>query len=301
LSNHNRFGIVYSVGCNNGAFDMDSPPFENSHPCVAEKFLTDSLAGAAAFIGYSRWGWVASSWRLTADFNHYLFSFDNRLAPSNNFSKANNYSRTDLVYGLNVYGDPSLRVWIDTPHELSVALSGPVDFGENSVVLTATSGGNPIESALVTLVSGNNPLVVSETGPDGKVSLDFYLYPDSSLILTVSKPGYLPDEQQLSPCIALDADDDDDGTRPGEYRLNQNFPNPFNPATSIGFSLPRGSQTRIEIYNLLGQIVDTPVDQYLPPGNHEVVVDAGPWPSGVYFYRIIAAEFTEVKKMILLK
>ncbi len=304
LTNYGRFGIVYSVGCNNGAFDMDSPPFAIEFPCMAEKFLLDSLSGAAAFIGYSRWGWVGCSYQLMIDFNECIYNSDNRLAPANNFSKASNHFLTDLVYGLNVYGDPSLGVWTGIPKLISVDALSQIDFGDNNFVLTAVSDSLALDSAVVTIVGANGILFAGFTDANGQVEIAFELASDSSVTLTVSKLGYLPEETALSPAFALDADDESgegDPARPVTYILGQNYPNPFNPSTTIEFDLPRASDVRIEVYNILGQSVKCVVDEYLSVGAHEAVIESADWPGGIYFYRLQASDFVDVKKMVLLK
>jgi len=89
---------------------------------------------------------------------------------------------------------------------------------------------------------------------------------------------------------------------PGNYELAQNFPNPFNPSTKIQFALPVGSNVTIKVFNLLGQEVQTLINnQVKPAGRHEVIFDASNLPSGIYFYRMHSDSFTQVKKMILLK
>ncbi|MBD3333195.1 T9SS type A sorting domain-containing protein [candidate division GN15 bacterium] len=91
-----------------------------------------------------------------------------------------------------------------------------------------------------------------------------------------------------------------------EFTLAQNYPNPFNPATTIAFSLPRRSDTRLTIYNVLGQAASTLIDQTLPAGDHEIIwngrLDNGqPAPTGVYFYQLVTGQRSLVRKMLLLK
>ncbi len=91
------------------------------------------------------------------------------------------------------------------------------------------------------------------------------------------------------------------GILPSEFGLTQNYPNPFNPTTTIEFALPKAGYTRLSIFNVLGQLVDTPVDGRLGAGSHQITWDAGSEPSGVYFYRLEHASKSETRKMILLK
>jgi hypothetical protein len=82
-------------------------------------------------------------------------------------------------------------------------------------------------------------------------------------------------------------------------RLDQNYPNPFNPSTSISFSLPKRTHVRLEVFNVLGQLVQSLVNVEKQPGTYNVTWDARNRPSGVYFYRMIAGEFRETRKAIL--
>lgn len=88
---------------------------------------------------------------------------------------------------------------------------------------------------------------------------------------------------------------------PSEFALLQNYPNPFNPSTSIGFALPTASNVSLRIYNVLGQEVTTLVDGRMEAGEYQVEWDADQNPTGVYFYRITTDNYTESRKMMLLK
>ncbi len=88
---------------------------------------------------------------------------------------------------------------------------------------------------------------------------------------------------------------------PEEYRLGQNFPNPFNPATIINYQLPAESFVSIKVFNILGKEVATLVNEKQPAGHHSVQFDAAGQPNGVYLYRINSGNFSQVKKMVLLK
>jgi hypothetical protein len=93
---------------------------------------------------------------------------------------------------------------------------------------------------------------------------------------------------------------------PQSFALDQNFPNPFNPSTWIRFALPKASHVRLEVYNVLGALVSTIVDQEMEPGYHRVEFSGldtrgRPLAAGIYIYRLVTPGFTEAKKMILLK
>ncbi len=89
---------------------------------------------------------------------------------------------------------------------------------------------------------------------------------------------------------------------PKEFALNQNFPNPFNPSTTIAFDIPEQSQVTLKIYDLLGKEVATLVNnEVVAAGNHTKQWNASNIPSGVYFYKLIAGNYTATKKLVLMK
>ena len=88
---------------------------------------------------------------------------------------------------------------------------------------------------------------------------------------------------------------------PKSFALKQNYPNPFNPSTEISFDLPKASQVNVAIFNVLGQQVETLVNEQLDAGSHIVTWDASQYSSGVYFYRIQTEQNVDTKKMMLLK
>jgi len=90
-------------------------------------------------------------------------------------------------------------------------------------------------------------------------------------------------------------------TEPKAIVLNQNFPNPFNPFTSIEYAIPGDGNVQLEIYNAAGQVVDVLVNGYQRSGSHMAVWNTNNYSSGVYFYRLSFGSYSELKKMTLLK
>jgi photosystem II stability/assembly factor-like uncharacterized protein len=88
---------------------------------------------------------------------------------------------------------------------------------------------------------------------------------------------------------------------PNEYVLAQNFPNPFNPTTTIAFALPSTAFVSLKIFNSLGQEVAEVVSQELPAGIYSRQWNASGMPSGVYFYRLRAGGYTETKRLVMLR
>ena len=88
---------------------------------------------------------------------------------------------------------------------------------------------------------------------------------------------------------------------PSEYSLEQNYPNPFNPSTTITFSIPTSEFTTLKVFDVLGNEVTTLVNEEKPAGSYEAEFSAVGFSSGLYFYKMQAGSFVEIKKMILIK
>jgi hypothetical protein len=88
---------------------------------------------------------------------------------------------------------------------------------------------------------------------------------------------------------------------PQEYQLSQNYPNPFNPSTTIEYYLPEQSNVKIIIYDVLGNQLEVLFSGENSAGTHSLNWNADSYASGIYFYRMQAENFTQVKKMLLMK
>ena len=91
------------------------------------------------------------------------------------------------------------------------------------------------------------------------------------------------------------------GDIPVHFSLSQNYPNPFNPVTRIKFDLPKSSNVKLVIYDVLGREIETIVNDNKKAGTYEVDWDGNNYASGVYFYKLVTDEYTETKKMVLIK
>ena len=93
---------------------------------------------------------------------------------------------------------------------------------------------------------------------------------------------------------------------PSEFRLNNNYPNPFNPITNISYDIPMAIDVKIEIFNIMGQSVKILANTFHQPGVHKIQWDASndagqPVSAGMYIFTIRAGEFRQTRKMALLK
>jgi hypothetical protein len=145
-----------------------------------------------------------------------------------------------------------------------------------------------------------------------QVTLDITQYAAGSTQLKIrfrltSDPGltgdgwYVDDVKLTNYCGVLTPVTGNNNGVPFQYALGQNYPNPFNPATVIKYQLPAESQVKITVYDVLGKMVTTLVNEKKSAGYYETEFDASGYASGLYFYKIEAGSFTDVKKMMLIK
>jgi hypothetical protein len=88
---------------------------------------------------------------------------------------------------------------------------------------------------------------------------------------------------------------------PTHFSVSQNYPNPFNPMTTINYAIPKTSHVSIKIYNAIGEEVERLVDKIQSAGNYTVIFIGKNLSSGVYYYQLQAGNFSQTKKMILMK
>ena len=89
--------------------------------------------------------------------------------------------------------------------------------------------------------------------------------------------------------------------KPAAFSVSQNIPNPFNPTTTIGFTLAEAVQVNVAVYNTAGQKVDTLVDDFRESGKHSAVWDGSEFSAGVYFYMVRSGDFSKTMKMTFVR
>ncbi|WP_337873482.1 choice-of-anchor X domain-containing protein, partial [Ignavibacterium sp.] len=118
--------------------------------------------------------------------------------------------------------------------------------------------------------------------------------------LSIGKYAYRLKQIDLDGSFTYSNEIDVDLGLPLSFSLNQNYPNPFNPSTSIKYQVSSISNVSLKVYDVLGKEVVTLVNQIQPAGNYEVSFNASSLTSGIYFYKLQAASFSQTKKMLLL-
>ena len=311
LQNQSKYGIMYSISCSQSAIDVDKYPYLGGEPSVGEFYPMVSQRAGVAFLGYSRWGWVSVSQKLFEEFLQSLFAGE----PGNHIGVAEALSRCaypgyrDIDYGHNLFGDPEMPVWTDSPVTLTVIHPEEVTMGRTNLNFLVTSEGTGVGSALVCLTLRGRRMFLGETDQDGQLTPEVDLDDVGEMSLVVTKPNCIPYQDSITISLVADVDDEDEQSGIRSFRLSQNSPNPFNPTTSIEFSVPGGANAThatLRIYNLLGKKVRTLVDEPKEAGSHEVIWDgkdekSKDVSSGIYFYVLEVGDFRESKKMTLLK
>jgi pectate lyase len=213
--------------------------------------------------------------RLTFHHN-YFYNCGSRL-PSIRFGKAhvyNNYFKDcdDAVHS-------RIGAWVRVEGNY-------FDNVGNAVATDDTSGAGYVQ--LIDNHFGSSS-VTSNPVCDLQVPYPYILDPTDSIPGIITK-GAATEVADLSPIL-----------QPDKYVLEQNYPNPFNPVTVIHYRLPAASSVKMKIFDLLGREVATLVNTQEQAGDYSIQFDATRYTSGVYFYRLTAGAFTQVRKMLLLK
>jgi hypothetical protein len=134
-----------------------------------------------------------------------------------------------------------------------------------------------LDSSYVDSVNGWNGT------PMGSVGFDTLTFPNPAMNCTMV--GIVKNTSEL----------------PKEFNLEQNYPNPFNPTTTIHFSIPKGTFVEITLYDVLGKKVATLLREPKQAGRYELTIDGTELASGVYFYKMEAGNYSDIKKMVLIK
>jgi subtilisin-like proprotein convertase family protein len=214
-----------------------------------------------------------------------------------NYSFTLNANRT-LIANFDV--TPSLAV---TPDFVNV----PSTAGTGTFNVSNSTGGT---MAWTALSSPSWLSITSGTSGTNSGTINFSYQANTGVArigkITVTSTGSIgsPKDVEVRQALGVGIDDLNLGI-PETYVLAQNYPNPFNPATTIRYGLPNSSHVRISVYDIIGNEVARLTDEFQTAGYHKVSFDLnksnGILSTGVYFYKISAGTFTQVKKMVVIK
>lgn len=306
LKNYPNWPWIVDVSCLNGHFAMDE--------CFAEAWLragtADTPQGAVGMIAStSNAPWVPPT-LMQAEIvdlvtQEATFSLGS-LFYCGLMKVVDSYTGVDVaeqVMDQNViFGDCSLMIRTDKPTLFTVA--GPTDLSRAGGTWDGAVEG-PVGS-IATLTNDSEILAVAEIGADGLLVLPYTRQHDDEdrITLTISGPNMVPYIQQFSFSGAQDPAPDSE--LPTEVTLLGNFPNPFNPATTIAFDLPQAMSVRLRVFDLRGRLVKTLVDETREAGRQEIIwngtnASGSPVASGIYLYQLDTPEGSRTGRMTLSK
>ncbi len=267
--------------------------------------------------GSTGWDWVINAFKLARKYlpnaklliNDYGIINDNT-ATTNYLKIINLLKDRGLIDGIGVQG-----------HRFALENADTTTLKNNLNRLGAT--GLPVYISELDL--GN----IGDTGtPDDNMQLQLYkkIFPilwKNPYVKGITLWGYKQGEMWQTTCYLINSDNswrpamtwlaqyvqdnpltgvsETASNTPAKYELYQNYPNPFNPSTNIRYSVVKYAKVTLKVYDVLGRLVKTLVNEVQSPGEHTVSFDAKSLASGVYYYRIQAGAFTQSKKMILIK
>jgi uncharacterized secreted protein with C-terminal beta-propeller domain len=149
--------------------------------------------------------------------------------------------------------------------------------------------------------------IIDISDPENPQEAGSYDTPGYALGVYVSGDYVYVADEECGLCVfQLEVEDTDyikekNETVIDKFSLNQNYPNPFNNVTTIEYSIPKKSDVTITVYNFVGQVVDVLVSRTMEGGHYSVEFDASNLSSGLYFYKIQAGSFSEIKKCLLIR
>lgn len=193
----------------------------------------------------------------------------------------------------------SQTVFAQTAHDVTIA-----NFSFTPDTLTITVG----DTVRWSCVQGTHNVVADDNSfTSGPVAPAPWTY--SHVFTTESSNPYYcvlhgaPGGVGMSGVITVQAASDirNEGISIYKFDLKQNYPNPFNPTTTIHYVVPKGSLVELRVYDVIGNEVETLVNEFKPAGNYNITFNAFSLSSGIYFYKLQAGSFAETRKMTLLK
>jgi streptogramin lyase len=267
----------------------------------------------------SQWG---SSQSTVARFNGISGQFIDDFTPDLNLPLGHLWDSEGNLY-VACYGSKDVRKFDSTGDFLGIFteaghLQGPTNlwFDENGSLfvidwpLGSVLEFNESTGAFVkTFISGLQNAEGYDFGPDGNLYICDWSQnhinrysPDGTFIDVFASQGNMqaPNSILFRP-VQVTSVDNKTGSIPDNFYLEQNFPNPFNPGTTIKFGIDRGGEVKLKVFNMIGEEIRSLVDQNLDPGSYRVEFDAEDLNSGVYLYALITNKKKIIRKMTLLK
>jgi gingipain R len=294
-----RAPSIISIACSNA--DLD---WSETSDCFGEAFIERSPTNSASNICAST---ELCAFYTTDTLGRYMlygyFREDiGDFGSMMNYGKINAYTFfggngtvTETNNQFMVLGDPSQEAFSDVPQNLTVVTTQ--NDGPNALItVNVKSNGVNVEGAMVGINQDSELKTAGYTNANGDFEFSSnVLVNGTSVQAVVTGRNYVPYIQDIITNVNFTSE------IPTQYELAQNYPNPFNPSTMIKFGLPNSGFVTLKVYDALGKEVAQLVNGNLNAGTYNIDFNAQGLSSGVYFYRISAGDFTEIRKMVLMK
>jgi len=264
------------------------PDYFNNHMYTESDTLPQG-ADRDSIINYLNSSGASSLW-LMGNFLPYQFGY---------------YSIVDTADVLLFDNDPKYFITFCFAHQ-SFTFNSSINSLANSFLLDDKAAIAVVAPAGLVFVSQQSALfykISTEIFGSDKKSLGKALNESRNSFLNnyTIRMSNLWGDPSIVPKYDIPADVISEESFPTDFTLYQNYPNPFNPSTTIKFALPFAGNVKINVYNTLGQLVETLVDQEMQSGYHEVNFDGSGLASGIYLYQLQAGEYISIRKMVLIK
>ncbi len=193
----------------------------------------------------------------------------------------------------------------ERPTKFYACVKSNIMSGDQVLIMIALMKGDSAVAVMDSCTFKIDLTITQFTNLEFPITYQSNLIPDSLIIIVSS--GFV--NVQVGTELTIDeigfingsSDISSDENLLNEFELFQNFPNPFNPITSIRYQIPVSADVEIKVFDLLGKDVGTLVNEFKNAGKYEINFNANQFSSGVYFYKITAGNFSDTKKMIILK
>ncbi|MFH2035684.1 MAG: T9SS type A sorting domain-containing protein, partial [Candidatus Zixiibacteriota bacterium] len=285
----------------NGGIDIICPDSIDGRGDINLNGVPNEIADAVVYTGYFIYG-----------LNAFTVNVEGQIAASDINGDGIALTVADLVYMIRIIVGDALPI-----PKLSPMIEAAAEFSIAGECITLENTDAPIGAIHITYEGDIIP-TLTENASHMNVEYHYDGLVTRAIIYSMNKDSYLESGPIVNSIggnnvISIDVASYDGNTMksqlnvlPDNFELGQNYPNPFNPTTVINFALPQVSDVNIEVYNILGRKVVTLIDERMDAGYHSVNWNGTnsqgvSVASGVYFYRLTAGEFTQSKKMVLLK
>jgi peptidase C25-like protein/type IX secretion system substrate protein len=298
--------VLYSHGCQCGGFDKMN--------CIGSRFVSGPYIYVGAVLN-SRFGWFnegtteGPSIHLHREFENAIYELGfypfgwalsvSKIATAPWVTAMGQHEQNALrwnYYTQNILGDPVMRIFTDTPSRVDVSYNID-DIGEGVLRAAISSNSDPVEGAGISVLNSSGDLIAfghSNNSGNVDLTLSEEIASGDTITCWVSGENILLSDTTL---VAVESGID----RSFSHVLLDNYPNPFNPSTTIEYSIPNNTEIDMRIFDVQGKMVKVLYQDHQTAGQHEINFDASDLSAGMYICRLQIADKFWTRKLVLLK